>query len=99
MPFGLPAVSAFLHGPPLLGKILENKEAREAGVRTGKGNQPGLARVGGEELVLADDKFQVMVVGKASGSLLRVLASGRPLSLLLRLFGRGQLWVECSPFS
>lgn len=29
--------------PPLLGKILENKEAGEAGVRTGKGNQTELA--------------------------------------------------------
>lgn len=41
MPFGLPAVSAFLHGPPLLGKMLENKKAGEAGVRTGKGTSSG----------------------------------------------------------
>lgn len=49
MPFGLPAVLAFLHGPPLLGKILENKEAGEAGVRTGKESQLRLASVGGAE--------------------------------------------------
>lgn len=53
----------------------------------------------GEELVPTDGNSQVMVDGKAWGSFLRVLGSGRPFSLLLPLFGKVQSWVECSPFS
>lgn len=48
MPFRLPTVSAFLHGPPLLGKILENKEAEDAGVRTGKETKQGRQGLVGE---------------------------------------------------
>lgn len=65
MPFGLPTVSAFLHGPPLLGKILENKEAGEARVQTGKRNQWGCKGPWRGELVPADGQFWDMVLVKA----------------------------------
>lgn len=41
-----PQFRPFSTAPPLLGKILERKEAREARVRTGEGSQPGLAGAG-----------------------------------------------------
>lgn len=56
-----PQFRPFSTAPPLPGKILENKEAGEAGVRTGKGNQTGWQGSLGAELVPADGKFQVTV--------------------------------------
>lgn len=66
-----PQFRPFSTAPPLLEKILENKEEGKAGVRAGKGNRTEWGALG-EERVPAGGKCQVTGAGKAWGSLLRV---------------------------
>lgn len=60
-----PQFRPFSTAPPLLGKILEKKEAGEAGVRQAKGNQTGWQGFLGAELVPTEGKFQVTWAAKA----------------------------------
>ena len=60
-----PQFRPFSTAPPLLGKILEKKEAREAGVRQGKGNQTGWQGLLGGRTGPHRGKFQVTWAAKA----------------------------------